>query len=61
MTLIATLGEYGAQQLGISGKKGVLQGLDIWNVEVVLSSGNHQVAYWSTLVRHPSRQKPDFI
>lgn len=45
MTLIATLGEYGAQQLGISGKKGVLQGLDIWNVEVVLSSGNHQVAY----------------
>ena len=45
MTINATLGEYGAQQLGISGKKGLLQGLDIWNVEVVLSSGNHQVTY----------------
>ena len=45
MTINATLGEYGAQQLGANGRKARLNGLEIWNVEVILSSGKPFVPY----------------
>lgn len=36
MTINATLGEYGSQQLEFKGGQAPLSGLEIWNVEVTL-------------------------
>lgn len=49
MTINATLGEYGAQELGIYGEKAPLRVLEIWNVKVVLSDNNHIMImiYWT--------------
>lgn len=53
MTINTTLGEYGAQQLEITGKKALLRGLDIWNVEVVLirESQDHLLISSSQTIR----------
>ena len=41
MTINATLGEYGAQQLQFKGGQAPLRGLEIWNVEVNLPRATH--------------------